>query len=683
MAAPQAIHFLHADQSAVSVAAAYERWHWGVLTELRDLRAARQLGAEAIVRAEEAEEEMNALRDRLGRSDTDRAEDEAAAALQVAEELTELRRSLSERDAAARRAEAEIAAIHRTHLFRYAAGPRRVYARLRRHRAAVPRLGHGGERLVDYSLEQPFAGQVVESDMLLPVQGWVVSERSAVSRIDVFVNGVDCGRARLGIVRHDIGAAFPMPSSLLAGFEALVDLRTLPRYEDGVRIELKVETLTGECHTLEAGRIELAPPVKEAKVDARDVEKPRANAHRSPQAAIQLLVFTHDLGFGGGQLYLFELLRLLARGDDLAATVVAPRDGPLRPATEELGIPVVIDGGFPVQSSDEYETRQAQLMAWAREGGFNAVLANTIGGFRGVDLAGRLGIPAVWAIHESYEVPSLWRAMYGSPDVIHPLVKARAERALASAAAVVFEAEATRSLYAHHGDPSRFITIPYGINIDEIDRFATSTSRAEARAKLGLPRNATVLLCLGTIEPRKAQTVLAQAFQAVASAHPDAVLAFVGARLDPFSAGLEQFAESVGLGDRIRIEPVTEEIYPWYRAADALLCASDVESLPRTVLEAMAFSVPVIATRVFGLPELIEDGITGYLCESRDTAQLVDAIERFLSAPREERTAVGAAGAAVVRRQHDSRGYAEAFHRLLRSLIEDPSRAPTEILAAT
>ena len=55
--APQAIHFLRADQTAVSVAAAYERWHWRALTELRDLSGGSQFGAEALVRAEETKAE--------------------------------------------------------------------------------------------------------------------------------------------------------------------------------------------------------------------------------------------------------------------------------------------------------------------------------------------------------------------------------------------------------------------------------------------------------------------------------------------------------------------------------------------------------------------------------------------------------------------------------------------------
>jgi D-inositol-3-phosphate glycosyltransferase len=309
------------------------------------------------------------------------------------------------------------------------------------------------------------------------------------------------------------------------------------------------------------------------------------------------------------------------------------------------------------------------------------VLGNTLGCFPSIDLAARLGLPAVWAIHESFDLPSFWRAAYGSLDAVHPLVKTYAENALASAAAVVFEANATRDLLAHHGDEGRFVTVPYGIDIEEIERYSVSVSRAEARRRLQLPVDATILLCLGTVEPRKAQIPLADAFSTLAPTNPDVILAFVGAGSDASSVALYNFVHEAGLASRVRIMPVTPDINLWYRAADALVCASDLESLPRTVLESMAFSVPVIATRAFGLPEIIDDGVTGYLCESRDIGELVGALSRFLSTTPEERAAVGAAAAALVRERHDSGGYADAYHRLLRGLIEDPNRYPSDILA--
>jgi D-inositol-3-phosphate glycosyltransferase len=687
---PQAIHFLRAKQTAVSVAREYERWHWSTLSELRDLRAARQVGNEAVLQAERAEAEITALLGQLEEKEAavERAEAEIIGRLQDKEAVVEraeaeimaLRGRLEDYKAAAVRAEAEIAALLRTRLFRNATRVRRLYSWLHRtSRVIAPQVESEG--LAGYWIDAPWEGQIVESDLLLPVQGWVICNQGPVARIEVLVNGVDCGRARLGLVRPDVAALFDRADALISGFETLIDLRALPVDGESVRIDLRVETLGGDRHSLPPVTVDLVRSSEDEKPDTYPVPGFSLPGRTAPPVEVRLLVFTHHLGLGGGQLYLFELLRLLSRVPDFAATVVSPADGPLRYETEALGIPVVINGFHPVASVDQYEARQTEIREWTRGRGFNAVLGNTLGSFPGIDLADRLVLPAVWAIHESFDMPSFWRAAYGSFEAVHPLVKTRAEDALASAAAVVFEADATRELLVHHGDPSRFVTVPYGIDVEEIERYSVSVSRAEARRRLKLPVDATILLCLGTVEPRKAQTALAEAFRAIAPNNPDVILAFVGAGSDASSVGFHNFIEKAGLGSRVRIMPVTPDIHLWYRASDALVCASDVESLPRTVLESMAFSVPVIATRVFGLSELIDDGVTGYLCEPRDIGELVCVLNRFLSSTVEEREAVGAAGAILVREGHDSRDYADAYHRLLRSLIEDPSRSPSEILA--
>src|SRR5439155_4232031 len=136
-----------------------------------------------------------------------------------------------------------------------------------------------------------------------------------------------------------------------------------------------------------------------------------------------------------------------------------------------------------------------------------------------------------------------------------------AEAAFASAAAVVFVADATRDLLAPLGDPRRFLTIPYGIRFEEIDSFAASASRADARRRLGLPADATVFICVGTIEPRKAQTVLVQAFGLELAAHPNTLLAFVGARTDWFTMHLRKYIRGAGLSSRVHVESVTSDVY--------------------------------------------------------------------------------------------------------------------------
>ena len=147
---------------------------------------------------------------------------------------------------------------------------------------------------------------------------------------------------------------------------------------------------------------------------------------------------------------------------------------------------------------------------------------------------------------------------------------------------------------------------------------------------------------MGTYEPRKAQGALALAFAEVADDAPDTVFAFVGDTGGPYADAVHDVVDRLELGDRIRLVPVVSDIYVWYLMADALVSVSDVESLPRSVLEAMAFEVPVLAASVFGLPELIEDGVNGLLCAPCDIGALVGGLRRLLSLSPEERARLGA-----------------------------------------
>src|SRR3954469_115164 len=129
---------------------------------------------------------------------------------------------------------------------------------------------------------------------------------------------------------------------------------------------------------------------------------------------------------------------------------------------------------------------------------------------------------------------------------------------------------------------------------------------------------------------------------------PDARLVLVGATDDAYCgdyrAALREYLARTGLTGRGRAEPVTADPWSWHAVADLLVCASDIESLPRSVTEAMAFGTPVLSTRVFGVPELIDDGVNGFLCEMRDVADLAAGLDRVLSLDGGELAAVGQAG---------------------------------------
>jgi D-inositol-3-phosphate glycosyltransferase len=226
--------------------------------------------------------------------------------------------------------------------------------------------------------------------------------------------------------------------------------------------------------------------------------------------------------------------------------------------------------------------------------------------------------------------------------------------------------------------------LPYGIELGRIEPFRRACDPFETRRRLGLPDAATVILCLGVIEPRKAQTCLAQAFGAVADQHPDAVLALVGESAMPHLAAhnhaLRDHLGRAGLAARTTVIPLVDAPYDWYAVADLFVCPSDVESLPRVVLEAMAFEVPVLASRVFGLPELIEHERNGWLCEPRDVGDLAEALDGALRTAPVRRAEIGREGWRTVHARHDAAAYVERFATLLEGLASDPNADPRTLL---
>src|SRR5205807_9524334 len=115
-----------------------------------------------------------------------------------------------------------------------------------------------------------------------------------------------------------------------------------------------------------------------------------------------------------------------------------------------------------------------------------------------------------------YTLPELW-ATYGQR--LDPRVRARADAVLAATALAAFTTDATRRLYEPYIPDVCCATLPYGIDIDALDREHAGFDRADARRRERIAEDATVLLCMGTIEPRKAQTQLIYAFAQIAARH--------------------------------------------------------------------------------------------------------------------------------------------------------------------
>ena len=512
-------------------------------------------------------------------------------------------------------------------------------------------------------LDEPVEGAIVDRDVF-GVRGWAIFPSGPTARVEIRLGEHLLGLATLGIPRPDVRAELERSEAATAGFSLDCDLDNWAGSDGEVELKAVPISVAGE-------RLELPP----AAIRVRSANRPAAPAKPSPRAirsrGRRVLVCTHQLCLGGASRYLLETLEALLSLEAIDPVVLSPIGGPLRERLEALEISVHVSGPPPLDDLSVYEGRLAEMLAWAAPQGFEAAIVNTASPLTaaGAEVAGRLEIPAVWAIHESFEPRVLWAGC--SPEV-----RGRVEQGLRGAALAVFEAEATASIFEPYL-PGRCLTLPYGLDLTPIDAVRKGFDREATRRRLGIPPDADLLLCVGSIDPRKAQAVLAQAFDLVADRHPRARLAMAGAGDTLDSSALADWIAGSSSAERIELIQTTPEIQQWYGVADLLVCASRIESLPRAVLEGMAWELPTLATSIFGLPELIDDGSTGWLFEPGDTAVLATALDDALDSTPAERQRIGCAGRELVERRHSMDAYASTLAELIERAAagEDVSRA--------
>ena len=107
-------------------------------------------------------------------------------------------------------------------------------------------------------------------------------------------------------------------------------------------------------------------------------------------------------------------------------------------------------------------------------------------------------------------------------------------------------------------------------------------------------------------------------------------------------------AEELGISDGVRFVPFSAEVYDWYLGIDILAHYASAEGIPRVTLEAQAFGRPVVARRIIGIDEAVEEGETGYIAGS--AAEMAERIVQLATRP-ELRARMGGAGAVRVRQR--------------------------------
>lgn len=198
---------------------------------------------------------------------------------------------------------------------------------------------------------------------------------------------------------------------------------------------------------------------------------------------------------------------------------------------------------------------------------------------------------------------------------------------------VLSYADAIISPSAYYIDRSRFlrkyrdkiVVIPNGINFYDFD---IPYSKKECMRKLGLPLDKKILLFFGYLSPYKGPDVLVKAMQRIVKVVTDTELIFVGKGV--MMEELKVLSKKLGIEKNIKFTGFVENrLKPfYYKAADVFCLPSmmSTECYPLTILEAMACGVPIVASKIGGIPDAVKDEENGLLVPPRDTEKLAEAI---------------------------------------------------------
>lgn len=167
----------------------------------------------------------------------------------------------------------------------------------------------------------------------------------------------------------------------------------------------------------------------------------------------------------------------------------------------------------------------------------------------------------------------------------------------------------------------RLLLLDNGIDADD---YARRRTVAESKPALGFPPGVPLVGAVGRLSGEKAFDVLIRAVAAL----PGVRLVIVGEGGE--RAALERLIAELGVADRVSLAGWQADVRGYFEAMDVFALSSLREGLPNVVLEAMALEVPVVATRVNGVPRLVQDGVNGLLIEAGDAAPLTAALARLL-----------------------------------------------------
>lgn len=189
--------------------------------------------------------------------------------------------------------------------------------------------------------------------------------------------------------------------------------------------------------------------------------------------------------------------------------------------------------------------------------------------------------------------------------------------------------EATKKLMIESGIKPDTIRVLY--NSIDTDYWKNDGNLSTVREEFGLSNESLIVGTVGRLSKEKDLPTFFKVVRNVINVYPNACFLIVGDGKGTIVDDLHQFVKEMGISGSVIFTGHRTDLRNIYLSFDLFLTTSLTEGLPNTVLEAMAMEVPVVATKVGGVPELVVDGQTGILRDTGDVDGITDAVLGLLS----------------------------------------------------
>ena len=330
---------------------------------------------------------------------------------------------------------------------------------------------------------------------------------------------------------------------------------------------------------------------------------------RRPVRVVEILA---TAGSGGAQEHLYSLLTRMDR-DRFDVSVVALSDGTTVRRLERAGIPVCV---IDEPDDDAAVAALAGHLLGARA----EVIHNHM--YRAEIVGTRAALAVGAATGRKPLVISTVHSSRIRSDIDQDLLRALTpsmDRLIAVSRAIVHKIHVEQ----REGAPIELIH-----NGVDLERYGHEGPCCTLREEYELEAESQLVGVVARLEPEKGHVTLLEAWPSVVERVPSSVLLVVGE--GSRRVALEAQALALGIVGRVVFTGLRDDIPAVTAALDVAVLPSYREAQGLTILEAMALSRPVVATNVGGIPEMVEDGVTGLLVRPRDPDGLADAIVRLL-----------------------------------------------------